>query len=293
MSIGHHTTVWPVAIFAHNEGRFIIDSINSVVHQRDIGAAVKIYVLANGCSDDTEEHVAEFAKGRDDVELVSIKTGDKSNAWNVYVHELALEHDIHFFLDGDTRAHTSALSELAKGLETEPQANGAAAFPFIGRSKRQWSNFIRTQRGMPGCLYALRGSFVDRVRTLDVKLPVGFIGEDVLLQFLVKSNLAPERKRQERERITLCEEAGFEFDTMSGADFRDWKLYWKRNVRNAEREHQSRLLMPLLQEKGLGAMPRRVEQLYEENAAQVRFRWSGIDTLFHWFVVKKIRRHRS
>jgi len=42
---------------------------------------------------------------------------------------------------------------------------------------------------------------------------------------------------QRRHNIKLLmEQAGFEFDSMSIRDIRDYKLYWHCNIRNAERE---------------------------------------------------------
>ena len=56
--------------------------------------------MASGCTDRTGEIVSSYRKGEDRVHLVSIRIGDKGNAWNVFVHETVparcLGQDIYF-----------------------------------------------------------------------------------------------------------------------------------------------------------------------------------------------------
>ena len=156
-------------------------------------------------------------------------------------------------------------------------------------ARRRWTKFIREQAGMPGCLYALRGSFVQRLRNEGIRLPVGYIGEDVLLQLLLKTDLDPTRN-PDRSRIALCESAAFEFDSMSVMDPRDWRLYWRRRVRNALRKYQHALLTPILRSEGLSSMPRDVETLYARRAGASLPKSLGLERVFERHALQHIAR---
>ena len=77
---------WPVMVLAHNEERRIEACLDSIF-SADPGAPFKVYVMANGCTDRTEEIVSTYHKHEQRVHLVSIRLGDKCNAWNVFVHD--------------------------------------------------------------------------------------------------------------------------------------------------------------------------------------------------------------
>ena len=100
---------WPVAIFAHNEAEHILACLESLA-QAAPDKRLECFVLANACTDETEALVMKYAEGYPGIHLVSIEVGDKSNAWNVYVHEIAPTAEVHFFIDGDVEACPGALT---------------------------------------------------------------------------------------------------------------------------------------------------------------------------------------
>ena len=110
-----------MAVFAHNEGRFILECLESLQNNRSDSVEIQLIVLANGCSDNTEQVVHDFGHRVPNVELVPIALGDKSNAWNVYIMERTIEAEVHFFIDGDTRACSNALKHLYQGLLDNPE----------------------------------------------------------------------------------------------------------------------------------------------------------------------------
>ncbi|MGE5027573.1 MAG: glycosyltransferase, partial [Betaproteobacteria bacterium] len=75
---------WPVAIFAHNEAEHILACLESLAPAAP-GMRLECFVLANACTDETGPLVMKYAAEHPGIHLVSIKVGDKSNAWNVYV----------------------------------------------------------------------------------------------------------------------------------------------------------------------------------------------------------------
>lgn len=280
---------WPVAVFAHNEATNIVACLNSL-GQAAPGQALACFVLANACTDGTESLVRDYARTNPHVKLVSIDLGDKSNAWNVYVHELApRDSEVHFFIDGDVEAAPMALHALFKALEHDPYANAAAALPVSGRSMHQ-SRMAMVEHGeLAGNLYALRGDFVDRIRRAGLRLPIGLIGDDSLVGALVKWDLEP-RGGWDRRRVASCETAGFSFSSLSLTRAAHWALYWRRRIRYSLRAYQLEMLKPVLKRDGIQGMPDHIGDLYQAAMPLCRLRWNGANTIFNWLALRRLRR---
>ena len=145
------------------------------------------------------------------------------------------------------------------------------------------------QRGVAGNLYALRGSFVERVRELGIRMPIGVIGEDSLVGAMLKWDLRGDT-RWDNDRVTIVPEAGFEFEPMSYVRPSQWKKYIRRRVRYSIRGFQNRMLGRAIQPDGFAALPARVEDLYRRHTDALRLKWRGLDTLFDWLAIKQIDR---
>ena len=78
------TKLLPVAIMAHNEERSIEQAVNSALSQEDPqGCLVKVLIVANGCTDKTEEIVRSLEKQHpEQVVLLAIKEKGKTKAIN-------------------------------------------------------------------------------------------------------------------------------------------------------------------------------------------------------------------
>lgn len=279
---------WPVAIFAHNEAEHILACLESLV-QAAPGKRLECFILANACADETGTLVTRYAEGHPGIHLVSIEVGDKSNAWNVYAHEIAPAAEVHFFIDGDVEACPGALAELYATLQAHPQANAAAALPVTGRSLRRGRQEMLEGGELAGNLYALRGSFVDRVRQGGVRLHVGFIGEDSLVGALANWDLDPNGGWDAR-RVVPAPAAGFRFRSLSWLRLDHWRLYWRRRIRYSLRRYQIRMLRPVLKREGINGMPSHVSDLYRQPADSLPLRWSGANTMFDWLALRWIRR---
>lgn len=278
---------WSVAVFAHNEGPRIIDCLQSL---EEAGGRLRITVLANGCSDDTEALVNNYALEHPWVELVSLALGDKANAWNVYLHDVVATPAFAFFVDGDVRVSRGAFAALVSALEASPQANVAAAVPASGRSKQYLNRLVCEEHLVLGNLYALRGEFLRRAREVDLRLPRGYIGDDDLVTSLAKWDLDPTGPLL-HERVAPCPPAQFTFESFSPWKLRDWPTYWRRRVRYSLRHMQHELLAPLLRSEGLGAMPVSIEDLYQRQShllPQCRPRL-GVNALFDRIALRQMR----
>lgn len=286
---------WPVMVLAHNEERHIGACLDSLF-EGEPGQALDIFVMANGCTDRTEEIVRQYAASRSGIHLVSIALGDKCNAWNVFIHETIARHaasrPVYFFMDGDARIAPRSLSAMAKALDRSPYAHAASAVPVSGRNVDRDRRDIIEQCGLVANLYALRGSFVERLRAANVRIPLKLEGDDGLIGALVKWDLDPQRKRFDHHRIVPCADAGFAFESMSIARPADWRMYWKRAVRYGRRRYEFKLLGPRIESAGLTAMPEDITELYER-ADELELMWDGIYTLSNWIALRAMRSHRA
>ena len=279
----------PVAVFAHNEAGNIRACLDSLLRPEGTNR-LQIFVLANGCKDDTEAVVAEYARTHHNVRLCSILLGDKANAWNVYVHELAPEASWHFFIDGDVEAGPGALSALALALENDPLANAASALPTSGRGRDRTRAEMDTGRELAGNLYALRGTFLRRIRERRIRMPTGFIGEDSMVGAFAKWDLDPTAKWN-NARVVPCHAAGFRYRSLTPLRLLDAKLYWRRRVRYGMRHWQLFMLQRHLYAGGaFETVPQDTQALCQRYLAQCRLRWRGAETVFDWLALRRLWR---
>lgn len=280
--------VRPVAVFAYNEEELIGGCLRSILEQSDL-ERVKVFVLINGCTDRTEQVVRGFAAENPAVIPVALPVGDKANAWNSFVHELAPEADFHVFIDGDMQIVPGSLAAVERCFALRPNALAVAAVPSSGRTVKAFRDMIVNERVLAGNFYALRGSFLRDARAKRVRLPFGMVGEDGLVGTLVRWNLDP-LSTPDYERIAPCAEAQWLFDSFSPLRPKHWRLYKNRMMRYAERRLQARMLYPRLWKLGLAGMPADVLTLYREELARCHLEWNGLDTIFDLLAFRRIKR---
>lgn len=283
---------WSAAVFAHNEAANIVACLEAVIAQRP-QAPFPVHVLVNGSTDSTGRKVREYAARRPQVLPVAIALGDKANAWNAYAHEIAPDASIHFFVDGDTRPLPGAFLALARTMEARRETMAVGALPATGRDRVGWSRRMQAFGRLAGCLYALRGEWLRDCREQAVRMPVGFIGEDLLLSCLVKRRAGPGALAVPDPRLAFAPEARFAFRSMSPVRPGDWLKYAKRLVRYRVRDYQLALLLGHLAGGDLRGMPADVGELYRGLPAPPPYRWSGRSTPIDLLAVRNIRRARS
>ncbi len=278
---------WPVAVFAHNEARNIIACLDSL--QSAAAVPCECHVLANACTDETEALVREYSASHPNVHLLSIALGDKANAWNVFVHEIAPHDTTHcFFIDGDVRATPGSLDVMAQALAQHPQANGVSALPRSGRGLDAFQRDMLKDNGVAGNLYGLRGEFVERIFNQAIRMPVGTIGEDALMGAMLKWDLRGDT-RWDNSKVVVAQEAGFEFDSVSPWLPREWKKYFRRRVRYSVRGFQNKMLGQAIQPGGFVSLPRQINDLYLRYPEVLKLDWRGADTFFDWLAIREIK----
>jgi glycosyltransferase involved in cell wall biosynthesis len=284
---------WSIAVFARNEARRIRQALESTVIAA-AGYPLEIVVLANGCTDGTASEVRSCAATIPDVTLVEIPMADKAHAWNVAMHEWrdTLEYsllDVQFFMDGDVRLLPDALPRLASAFAAAPTVKAVGGMPATGRNREAWRARMTRYGSIAGNLYALRGSFVREVRSRGLRIPVGLIGEDGFLSWLVENQLGDGPPPARAPQMVFHVEAEFEFDSLSLLKPSDYRTYLRRKWRYALRGAQIEMLIPLLRQRGMGALPAHVDQLYRTGPIPSRLRWIGRDSLWRTLAVQWVR----
>jgi glycosyltransferase involved in cell wall biosynthesis len=283
---------WPVMVLAYNEEKHIEACLDSLF-DGDPGLPLEVYVMANGCTDRTEQIVLDYGKRRPEVHLVSIKLGDKCNAWNVFIHETVPQRcpgrEIYFFVDGDARSVPGSLRAMVELMRADPHAHAVSAPPRSGRNARQDAEALIRNRELVANLYALRGSFTERLAREGVRLPLKLEGDDGLLGALIKWDLDPRKNGFDDRRIAPCPQAGFEFESVSPLSSVAIRGYWKRAVRYGRRVYEFELLGKELKAKGMPGLPANITALYA-NAHKLNLRWNGVYTLSNWAALKEMRR---
>jgi len=279
-------------VLAHNEERHIQACLDSIL-AADPASRFEVYVMANGCTDATEDIVRQYARQRPEVHLVSIALGDKCNAWNVFIHDTVPAHcpdrEVYFFMDGDARAVPGSFSAMARALAEDNYPHAASAPPASGRNAARDRAELLEQRGLVANLYALRGRFVTRLKNMGVRIPLKLEGDDGLVGALIKWDLAPERQEFDHRRIVPCADAGFQFESLSPLRPANWRAYWRRMVRYGRRRYEFQLLGPLLRAQGVSALPSDITALYR-GAAALRLRWQGLYTLPNLVALREMRK---
>jgi glycosyltransferase involved in cell wall biosynthesis len=298
--ISRHTGArpsWSLAVFAHNESRRIRAALESIVRAAG-DEDVEVWVLANGCTDSTTEAVRACADVLPNLWLVEIDVADKANAWNVYVHDVitaerAREIETYFFMDGDVTLERDALRLLAAALISMPAAQAAGGMPATGRDRASWRARMVRNGTLAGNLYALRASFVDRVRQAGIRMPGGLVFEDSLVSWLVATDFGQRARRDDNPHCIFCANAEFSFRSMSPMRPGDYPVYLRRKMRYATGGLQLEMLTNVLRAKGVAAMPAHVHDLYVNGPLPSRLRWVGLDTPLRVLAVLRIRSFRK
>jgi hypothetical protein len=181
---------------------------------------------------------------------------------------------------------------MARALASHPKGHAASAVPASGRNVARDAQEILEERGLVANLYALRGSFVDRLRALSVRIPLGLEGDDGLIGALIKWDLAPERNGFDHDLIVPCADASFAFEPISPLRPGDWKIYWKRAVRYGRRGYEFELLRHRLKARGIEGLPADIRELYPQ-ASGLSLKWQGLYTVTNWIALQQMRAYRS
>ena len=282
-----------VCIFARNEALHLPRCI-AALDAAGEGVNYRAHILVNGCTDDTAAVARILAAADPRLTVHELPVGDKAHAWNHYVHHIAARADTptvtQVFLDGDIRPGRGALAALIRSFEAAPSAYGAAALPASGRSREKWATRLRRQNFISGNLYALSDKALQTFRRRQIRLPYGAKGEDGVISYLLLTDFEGGADDRHVSRITVAEDAAFEFDPLS-LNLRDLAIYRRRLRRYSERHFQKSVLYARLKAHGVAAMPENIYDIYTKETL------SGLyprrDPVNFWFDAATLLRLRQ
>lgn len=244
-----------IAVLAHNEERRIARCLASLP---SVDSRLEVHVVVNGSSDRT----AQIAGGFPGVTVHDYAEGGKARSWNRFVLDTpGLEADCFVFVDGDAEIAPGSIDALAAALERDPKANAAAGMPMNGRKAEAYRAEMIRSHGLFGDLYALRGSFVGRMRERNIRLPDDLVGDDGLLCAMAKTDLANEDDWRE-ERVIPCPDAGFLCEPASLLSPATLVTQYRRMVNYSTRHFQNRIVSSIMRGEGPTGLPDRLSSLY-------------------------------
>lgn len=280
--------VWSVCIFAHNEERLLPQCLKAL-DAAAAGGEYVVHIMENGSSDQTASVARTFAAADPRINAHHLSLGDKSNAWNEYVHRVAGDAEMHVFIDGDVRPSANSFKALNEAFQASPQSYAAAALPATGRSRKSWAARLFLNSYLSGNLYAVRGTAARLIRERNIRLPIGSVGEDGILSYLMLTDLKGGRDDSHKERIAVATDAFFEFDSLQ-INARDLQIYRRRLRRYSRRYFQTQILYAMLKEGGVGAMPEKIESIYTpQSLAGLRPRLDPVNYFVDREMLKRLR----
>lgn len=176
-------------------------------------------VVVNGNRELAEACSVRLGKGAMDDPAVLVRfwflpLGDKSHAWNTYVHELWPDAACTVFIDGYVRVARGALGMLHQGLTDAPEALAVTGVPTVGHSAAKLRQEMVSSGGIHGNLYALGRTAMELVRGERFRLPLGLYRTDSLLGAALLFRLAPDSDTWDPRRIKVLPDATWQFDPL-------------------------------------------------------------------------------
>lgn len=223
----------PIAIMAHNEERLICRAIQSCLAQtRPLGFLIRIIVVANGCTDRTEERVSDIRRHfQEEVVLISMKEKGKTRALNTtlnYLAEMEKGADIPYvvFLDADCEfVGNGVLTAFMRRFEEVPSicAVGATCVPntffspstgLVSRMYQALNELSRLlpENGISGGAYCIRLDVLKQVSFPEVQMADDMYlsskldgwmlrDPDINVAYAIPGNLAAELRKRVRQEM--------------------------------------------------------------------------------------------
>lgn len=226
-----------IGILAHNEQSEIADTLKSLFRQgifsdpsiNDVSRIIKveIIVVPNGCTDNTavvakdelKQLVQDFEKLKIDgltldCQVHEIETAGKSNAWNIYVHELSSDNiDLFVMIDADIEFNeTDTIKNSLKALLENQEAQIVVDLPLKSIYKKKNKTLLdrislKVSQEHLNSRIAVAGSFYCTwaVTLRQVWMPVGLPTEDSFVKSMIVTDMF--RKPVDNSKIIRAENA--------------------------------------------------------------------------------------
>jgi len=250
-----------IAVLAHNEERRIARCLDSLLQEAD---GAPIHVIVNGSTDRTAK-IARTVPAPN-VTVHEFARGGKSRTWNRFVFDTLEEFSqVHVFVDGDAEIAPGSVTALVSTLAQDRHANVAAGMPLNGRRAEAYRAEMRARHGLFGDLYAVRGSFLTRMKKKAIRLPDDLIGDDGLIAAMAKTDLENETNWDDH-RVAVCEKAGFFCEPVQITRLHTLRIQYRRMLSYSTRHFQNRIISQIMRDVGPVGLPRSLSSLYAEHS---------------------------
>ncbi len=235
-------TNWSVAIFTSREDIATLSAtVNAMLIASACAEQVTVDVVVNGNRELADQAVVlanqrHAASGNVRMRIWYVALGDKSHAWNEYVHRIWPESELAFFVDGYAQVFPDAFSLISAAMKAAPHAMAGTGVPSMGFSARAMASRMRREGGIYGNLYAVRGDVMQILRSRGFHLLLGMYRTDSLLNASICFGLDPERFHWDSSRIVVERRASWSFRPLRFWRPADIRSYLKRILRQAQGE---------------------------------------------------------
>jgi len=276
---------YDVGIFAHNEEKRITACLTSLPLDND---DFRFHVLANGCTDKTEDLARSIAQDRANIHVHTLPARGKAATWNSFVYEIAEPVEAIIALDGDAVIAPGSLPNLVAALKAHPQAHIASALPLNGRRASVYQTQMRERGDVFGDLYAMSGAFIALLKRKNIRIPQGLVGDDGFLGAMAHTDARTDAHWR-RDGVVVCEDAGFYAEVFHPLRINDYQSQARRMVNYSLRYYQNRIITDYMQEGGAQTLPSTVEELYANGQQHLKLRYRGYHTVFDYTALQRIK----
>jgi hypothetical protein len=247
---------WQVAVFCQNERRRIAACLASVAAAIGVRRGV-ITLILNGSTDGSEAAALAARAGLGaELQVFSIPHADKSNAINVFIHDLRGEAGLYLFVDGAVTIGRDAMAAMAARLDACPGAVAASGVAGNGRTEvRANRAAVETGGRLRGQFFALRPEFVERMVAGGIRLPVGLYRGDGLIGSMAAHDLDACGKAWDNGRVIGVADAVFDIDALSPFRARDLRRQFGRKIRQMRGRVENAAIRQIVYADGYAALP--------------------------------------
>jgi hypothetical protein len=252
---------WSIAVFARNEAAVLGPCLASLAAAA-AGRNALVTLILNGTTDDSAASLALLAREAGiALDVQQIAFGDKSNAWNQFIHAARPQAQTYFFVDAYAMPAPGALAALEQRLAEAPQANAAAAVPSCGRAAEATRAAMLERPALHGSLFALRGTFVERIAAAGLRLPVGLYRGDGLIGSFVVHNLDALGHPWTLELIAVAPAATWAVKPLSMLRVRDIRRRVVRLLRQGRGSLEDAAIKACVYRTGFAGLPRYADRM--------------------------------
>lgn len=260
------------AVFAANEAMHLEGCARALAAAAQ-GRSACLDVVLNGTRDGSLDLLRALHLPGLALRVWEIRLGDKANAINAYLHALRPAASLYVLTDAYARVEHGAIVALEAGLKAHPDAWIACGIPRNGRSAGSYGAHVLRGGAINGNLYALRPAFVERLRSLGYRLPVGLYRTDPLLGSMALHDFDP-RTPWNPGRIVGIGDAGYSITPLSPLRPRDLRRQFRREINQARGVLENQAIKQVIYREGYGALTGHADAMVRDYAA-MRRDWAG------------------